>query len=221
MPRLNPVTQNIAIGRLQAGESQNEVTRTLNVNQSTISRLWNRFQPNGSTNDRQDRYIQVFNLRNRTVAASTTAAGIPVRNRFRQHGIRPRRPYFGAVLTPLHRRGRVRWYNRLRDWTFRNWGIIWFSDESRFLLQKRDGRIRVYRRRNERFSFSCVEEVDSFGGGSIMMWAAISNDRKTDLVHVPGNVTTVRYRDEMIQPYLMHVIDRQRESFQHSATEQR
>ena len=123
MPRLDPATRNIAIGRLQAGESQNEVTRTLNVDQSTISRLWNTFQQTGSTNDRQrsgrpritthgkNRYIRVFHLRNRTVAASTTAAGIlglrrissqTVRNRLRQHSIRPRRPYFGAVLTPLH-----------------------------------------------------------------------------------------------------------------------
>ena len=123
----------------------------------------------------------------------------------RQHSIRPRRPYFGAVLTPLHRRERVRWCNRLRGWTFRNWRRIWFSDESRFLLQKRDGRIRVYRRRNERFSSSCVQEVNSFSGGSITMWAAISNDRKTDLVHVPGNLTAVRYRGEILQPdrYLM------------------
>ena len=84
MPRLDPATRNIAIGRLQAGESQNEVARTLNVNQSTISKLWNRFQQTGSTNDRQrsgrpgqDRYIRVFHLRNRTVVASTTADGIP------------------------------------------------------------------------------------------------------------------------------------------------
>jgi hypothetical protein len=47
-----------------------------------------------------------------------------------------------------------------------------------------------------------------------MMWAAISNDRKTDLVHVPGNLTAVRYRDEILQPDIMHVIDRQRELFQ-------
>ena len=141
MQRLDPATRNIAIGRLQAGESQHEVTRTLNVNQSTISRLWNRFQQSGSTNDRQrsgrprittpgqDRYIRVFHLRNRTVVASTTAAGIPelrridsqtVCNRLRQHGIIPRRPYFGVVLTLLHRRERVRWCNRLRSWTFRN-----------------------------------------------------------------------------------------------------
>ena len=79
MPRLDHATRNIAIGRLQAGESQNEVARTLNVNQSTISRLWNRFQQTASTNDRQrsgrphittpgqDRYIRVFYLRNRTL----------------------------------------------------------------------------------------------------------------------------------------------------------
>ena len=118
------------------------------------------------------------------------------------------------VLTQLHRRERVHWCNRLRGWTFQNWPIIWLSDESRFLLQKRDCRIRVYRRRNERFSSSCVQEVDRYGGGSIMMWAEISNDSKAELVHVLGNLTAVRYRDEIIQPHTMHVIDRQRELFQ-------
>jgi glucose dehydrogenase len=57
-------------------------------------------------------------------------------------------------------------------------------------------------------SSSCVQEVNSFGGSSVMMWAAISNDRKTNLVHVPGNLTAERYRDEISQPHLMHVIDR-------------
>jgi hypothetical protein len=47
-----------------------------------------------------------------------------------------------------------------------------------------------------------------------MMWEAISNDRKTDLVHVLRHLMAVRYRDEILQPHLMHVIDRQRELFQ-------
>ena len=47
-----------------------------------------------------------------------------------------------------------------------------------------------------------------------MMWAAISNDSKTELVHVTGNLTAVKYRDEILQPHFMHVIDRQRELFQ-------
>jgi hypothetical protein len=32
-----------------------------------------------------------------------------------------------------------------------------------------------------------------------MMWAAISNDRKIDLVHVPGNLAAVRYRGEIVE----------------------
>ena len=88
MPRLNPPTGNIVIGRLQAGQSQHEVGRTPNINQSIISRLWNIFQQTGSSNGRprsgrprratpgQDRYIRVFQLRNPTVSASTTAVGI-------------------------------------------------------------------------------------------------------------------------------------------------
>ena len=130
MPRLDPATRNIVIGRLQAGVSQSEIVQTENVNKSTISRLWNRFQQTGSTNDRprnrrphittsgQDRYIRVFHLRNETVAATATAVGLPglrrissqtVCNQLRQYGIRPSRPYFGTVITPLHRRERVRW----------------------------------------------------------------------------------------------------------------
>ena len=54
----------------------------------------------------------------------------------------------------------------------------------------------------------CLQEVDSFGGGSVMMWAAISNDRKTDLVHVPGNLTAVRYRGEILQPDRFLMSDR-------------
>jgi transposase len=98
MPRLDTATRNIAIGRFQAGESQNEVARTLNVNQSTISRLWNIFQQTGSTNDRHrsGRPRITTPGQGRTVATSTTAARIPglrrissqtICNRLRQHGI--------------------------------------------------------------------------------------------------------------------------------------
>jgi hypothetical protein len=46
------------------------------------------------------------------------------------------------------------------------------------MLQKRDGRTRVYRRRNERFERNCVLEVDNFGGGRVMMLGAISYAEK-------------------------------------------
>jgi hypothetical protein len=83
------------------------------------------------------------------------------------------------------------------------------------LVQHWDGRIRVYRRKNERFANNCVVEVDRFGGGSVMMWGAITYSRRTPLVLVPGNLTAQRYRDNILQPHLLPVINKQRKVFQH------
>jgi hypothetical protein len=107
-----------------------------------------------------------------------------VRNRLLENSLRARRPYFDAVLGRRHRLARIRWCKRVGDWDLQNWRRVWFNDEARFMLQKRDGRTCVYRRRNERFARKCVLEVDNFGGGSVMMWGAISYDRKTQLMHI-------------------------------------
>ena len=97
-----------------------------------------------------------------------------VRNRLRENDLLAKRPYVGAVLRRRHQLATVRWCNRVRGWDLQNWRRVWFSDESRFMLQNRNGRRRVYRRRNEKFAMNCVLEVDNFGGGSVMMWGAIS-----------------------------------------------
>ena len=123
--------------------------------------------------------------------------------------------YFGAVLRRRHRLARVRWCNRVRGWNLQNWRRIWFSDESRFMLQKRDGRTRVYRRRNERFARNCILEVDNFGGGSVKMWGAISYARKTQLVHIPGNISAARYRDKVLTPHILPAMDIRMNVFQH------
>ena len=65
-----------------------------------------------------------------------------------------------------------------KGWDLQNWRRVWFSDESRFMLQKSDGRTPVYRRRNERLARNCVLEVDNFGGGRVMMLGAISYAEK-------------------------------------------
>jgi hypothetical protein len=159
------------------------------------------------------------------VTASETASNIPglrripaqkVRNRLRENGYAPtRRSYFGAVLRRQHRLARVQWCNSVRGWDLQNWRKVWFSDESRFMLQKRDGRTRVYRRRNERFARNCILEVDNFGGGSVKMWGAISYARKTQLVHIPGNISAARYRDKVLTPHILPAMDIRMNVFQH------
>ena len=72
-----------------------------------------------------------------------------------------------------------------------------FTDESRFNLSFADGRIRVFRRRGERFADKCLLERGRFGGGSVMVRGGIMGGRKTDLIVIPGilnaNVTSCCY----------------------------
>ena len=73
-----------------------------------------------------------------------------------------------------------------------------FSDESQFLLFRSDRRRRVYRRPGERFMDSCVIERDRYGGGGVMVWGGICHGHKTPLLFIDGNLTAVRYRDNVL-----------------------
>ncbi|GBO03371.1 hypothetical protein AVEN_182259-1 [Araneus ventricosus] len=52
---------------------------------------------------------------------------------------------------------------------------------------------------------SNVREIDHYGGGSLMVWAGIMLEGRTPL-HVieRGTVTGMRYRDEILEPYVRH-----------------
>ena len=106
-----------------------------------------------------------------------------VRNRLRENGLRTKLPYFGAVLRRQHPLARVRWCNRVRSWLLRNWRRVWFSDESRCMLQRKDGHTRVYRPRDERFTRNCVLEVDNFGRESVMMWVPYPTPKNSPDAH--------------------------------------
>lgn len=239
MPRLSKVDRERAVTLLMQGQSQSYVANQLNVNQSTIHRLWRRLQTSGSTNDRprsgrprettarQDRYIRVKHLRNRFRTAVETALETPgrhnnrihpktVRNRLREHGIKPYRPYKGMPLTEPRRAVRRDWLDRHRPHQFprRQWQHVLFSDESRFSLFRADGRKRVYRRKNERYADACVLERDRYGGGSIMVWGAIAHGFKSPLVEIEGSMTAIKYRDEVLTPYVIPITRQNAFTFQ-------
>jgi hypothetical protein len=76
----------------------------------------------------------------------------------------------------------------------------------------------VHKRRNERFAANCIQEADKFGGGSVMMWGAISETGRTELVHVNGTLTAKRYRDEILQHHVVPIMQNNGRLFQHEAT---
>lgn len=230
MPRLSQAERDRAIGMVQAGRSSRAVARVFGVHCCTITRLVERYNTTGLSNDRprtgrprvttaaQDRYNRLAHLRDRFRPATRTAAETigthhrpvsarTIRNRLRADNIRPRRPYVGSVLTPRHRRARVEWCNAHHRWTLQRWSQVVFSDEKKFQCFRADGRDRVYRRPGERFAEACVRQVNRWGGPSVMVWAAISANHRSELVFIQGNLNGLRYRDEILRPVVLPFLE--------------
>ena len=145
-----------------------------------------------STTQAQDRFIVVQARRNRFQTATTlrndfqNATGVrlstqTVRNRLHDAGMNARRPAIRVPLLQHHIRERLQWAHDHVTWTIQDWTPVLFSDESRFCVDFTDRRARVWRTRNERFAPVCIAEHDRYGGGSVMIWAGISIQDKTDL----------------------------------------
>ena len=121
-----------------------------------------------------------------------------VRNRLHEDGMRARRPARGHILTAQHRVQRLNFAHEHHNWQLRHWRPVLFTDESRCTVSTNNRRARVWRRQGANCN---IVEVDRYGGGSVMVWAGISLDGRTDLYVFPrGGITAVRYRDEVLEP---------------------
>ena len=77
------------------------------------------------------------------------------------------------------------------------------SDKSRFYLHHADGRVIIYRRRNERYAQNFIREIYPYGGGGVMVRAAINSNfisaLKARLLFVMGiltrDVTLIKFFD--------------------------
>jgi hypothetical protein len=51
----------------------------------------------------------------------------------------------------------------------------------------------------ERYADACVIHRQSFSGGSVMVWGSITAHGRTPLVVIAGNMTGMRYRNDIVQ----------------------
>ena len=58
---------------------------------------------------------------------------------------------------------------------------------------------RIYRYGRKCFANACIIERARLGGGSVMVLAGISHGVKSPLVVVAGNLTAIRYRDDILR----------------------
>ena len=108
------------------------------------------------------------------------------------------------LRSPVFLRGTEQFARNHVRWNRQQWRTVTFSDESRFCLRHIDGRLRVWRRNGERHAEVNVQPRHAYNGGSVMVRAGVTADRRTDLVVVPGILTGQRLRHHVV-PFLCPV----------------
>ncbi|GFW45610.1 transposable element Tcb2 transposase [Trichonephila clavipes] len=215
-----------AVGWMEMGLSQADAARRLNVSRSVVQRLWDQYQSEDSVSRRpvpgrprattpaEDRFLALSARRRRTTtlpqlvadhfqASGRRISATTVRNRLHNAGLYARRPVVCVPLNGRKRRNRLCWAREHVSWTQQQWASVLFTDESRFTMESDSGRLLIWREQRTRYHQSNTVERHSFRGGGILVWAGISLGGHTDLhVFHGGTVTGLRYRDEILDPYV-------------------
>lgn len=226
------------IALIENGLSQRAVARQLDMTRAAVRRVCTRYEETGSfhrrpgtgrrrfTTVRDDRFIVSTTLRNRHLNAVQVQRQLrevrgvaisqwTVRRRLQENNLTPKTPAIGPKLTPAHRQARLRFARDHLNWTLEQWGSVLFSDETRICLHGSDRRRKVYRRPRERFADCCFEERSAYGGGSCMIWGAISIGARTDpefirrgdRVHGRRGLTAARYIEEILAIHVVPYVD--------------
>ncbi|UYV60537.1 hypothetical protein LAZ67_1001440 [Cordylochernes scorpioides] len=177
-----------AVGRMEAGQSQVEVAKWLNVNKSVVSKIWKQFIETGTIKRKEgsgrkrktatsvDRYLVVTAKRHREMTAiqlsnePSSATGTRISRQTALEG-------FTKVLFMQDDqwRARLNWCLEHHAWTRDQWANFLLSDESRFSLN-----------------------TDSRRSGL----SSVLADAHPSTFFSGGTLTAQRYRDEILEPYL-------------------
>ncbi|GFW06129.1 HTH_Tnp_Tc3_2 domain-containing protein [Trichonephila clavipes] len=183
------------IGRLECERTQLKVSEELEMAQSVISRLWQRFQDDGnSTASDLSRQL--------SSATSTTVSRQTVYRRLGHIGLYARRPVRCVPLNATHCRLRLTRSREHALWTPQQWSCVMFSDESRFSLQSHSRRTLIWRAPGTHYHQENTIERHRCGGAGWLVWGGIILGSRTDLHVQSVTMTGHIYRDVILEQHV-------------------
>ena len=93
-----------------------------------------------------------------------------VRRNLKEIGLRPVVKRKRPLLTARHRRERLQWAERCKEYTVEDWKRVVWTDETKINHLGSDERKWVWKEVGEPLSDRLVESTVKFGGGNVMMW---------------------------------------------------
>jgi transposase len=206
---------NLVISLLQEGETVREVAKTVGVSISTVSRIGQkecsdrilhkggrrqalsaadkRYCVRMVTKGNLDNAVKVKKMLEKdheiTVSADT------VRRALRGGGLgaieKPKKP----LLSKANVRKRIAWCKAHKDWTVDDWKRVVWSDETKINRFNSDGRVWAWIRDGETLSPKHVKVTVKHGGGSIMLWSALTYVGTGWMCKIDGNMDKTLYKE--------------------------
>ena len=82
------------------------------------------------------------------------------------------------------------WARGHLNWCDGPWQHFVFSDESRFVLYRQDGRVRVLRQAHEALLDECIQPRAQAGGGGVTIWGVCHSRGKYLIRNISLSVNT-------------------------------
>ncbi|GFY27324.1 transposable element Tc1 transposase [Trichonephila clavipes] len=172
-----------------AGWSTRRVAGQVDRSECAVRNCWEQWTREGTharktgsgatrkTTRREDRRIVRQALVDPTVTRSTirTDVGVAIvpqtiSRHLAEANLKSKRPFRALPLTPEHRQLRLQWYQARSMWNVTDWQKVVFSDESRFVLETDDNRVRVWRRPGERYNSPHTVLRHTARTAGVMVW---------------------------------------------------
>lgn len=217
MSELSDFERGQIVGARMVGASVTKVAEVFGVSRGTVSKIFTAYRESGKTSsaktqrgrkcvlsDRDRRALKRIVTKNkRTTAAKVTAEmnvalANPVsikttRRELHKLGIAGRAAIPKPHISDANARNRKMWCRSHKTWTMDQWKKVIWSDESCFTLFPTSGRVYVWRTPSQAYDTDCLLPRVKHGGGSVMIWAAISWYSTGPMVTLHGRITAKDY----------------------------
>lgn len=217
MSELSEFERGQIVGARMVGASVTKVAEVFGVSRSTVSRIYTAYRNSGKTSsaksqrgrkcvlsDRDRRSLKMIVTKNKkTTAAKITSevnVGLTnpisvktVRRELHKQGIAGRAAIPKPLISNANACNRKRWCRSHKTWTMEQWKTVIWSDESCFTLFPTSGRVYVWRTPSQAYDSDCLLPTVKHGGGSVMVWAAISWYSMGPMITLHGRITAKDY----------------------------
>ena len=117
-------------------------------------------------------------------------------------GARARTRPLKPLLTEAHKRKRVAFAKKYKNWSTTQWRRVIFSDETKVTRIGAGGARICWRRSNEPRKPHHFRQTLKFGGGSVMVWACITAQGPGYLCRIDGKMAADGYKSILRERFL-------------------